>query len=136
MAISNEMNAGSAAPQRSRNARHSMAFFVEALVVLAFLMLAIAVFAQLFAGAQVEGIRATHLSEAVTLATNRAEEFSADPTGVQTSTQEDGLTVTCEVTPTKRDAGTLYEAVITVNDGKADIYTISTSRYVSGGDRS
>lgn len=134
MAISSEMNAAASVTRRSSEVRHSMAFFVEALVVLAFLMLALAVFAKLFSTAQVTGIAATRLSEAVTLATNRAEEFSADPTGVPTQTEVDGLVTDCVVTPQERAGGTLYDATITVRDGKREIYTIQTTRYVTRGE--
>lgn len=138
MAVSNEM-AAAGGKQRSGGHR-GIAFLIEALVVLAFLMLSLAVFVKLFSGAQLEARSSNRVSEAVQLATNRAEEFSADPTHASGEKEEDGLRVICEVKPTKHTAGTLYEATITVHDeryGQQGIYTLATSRYVSnnaGGD--
>ncbi len=132
MAISNEMAAANG-KQRSQGHRGA-AFLIEALVVLAFLMISLAVFVKLFAAAQLEARSSTRMSEAVQLATNQAEEFSADPAHASTEKELNGLRLTCEVKPTKRAAGTLYEATITVNDeqhGEQGIYTLATSRYVS-----
>ena len=132
MAISNEM-AAAGGKQRSGGHR-GIAFLIEALVVLAFLMISLAVFVKLFSSAQLEARSSNRMSEAVQLATNRAEEFSADPTHATGEKEEDGLKLTCEEKPTKRAAGTLYEATITVHDerfGQQNIYTLATSRYVS-----
>ena len=132
MAISNEM-AASSGKQRSGGHR-GIAFLIEALVVLAFLMLSLAVFVTLFSGAQLEARSSNRMSEAVQLAINRAEEFSVDPAHADGEKEEDGLRLTCEVKPTKRAVGTLYEATITVHDERYDqqgIYTLTTSRYVS-----
>lgn len=134
MAISNEM-ASATGKQRSSGHR-GIAFLIEALVVLAFLMISLAVFVKLFSAAQLEARSSTRMSQAVQLATNQAEEFSADPTHVDTEKELDGLKLTCEVKPTKHAAGTLYEATITVHDeqyGQQNIYTLATSRYVSNG---
>lgn len=130
MAVSNEMSSNKLTRGRS-GSRHNTAFLVEALVVLAFLMVSLAVFVQLFSKAQLEGLSANRLSEAVLIATNRAEEFSANPTAVPEQTNEEDLVVRCDVTPTKRDAGTLYDATITVLDGNEEVYTLHTSRYVA-----
>ena len=132
MAISNEMTAAGG-KQRSGGHR-GIAFLIEALVVLAFLMLSLAVFVKLFASAQLEARSSTRMSQAVQLATNQAEEFSADPVHASGEKEEDGLRLTCEVKPSKRAAGTLYEATITIHDeryGQRGIYTLTTSRYVS-----
>lgn len=134
MAISNEM---SSTTRTRSGARHGMAFFVEALVIMAFLMMSLAVFVQLFATAQLEGASANRLSEAVLVATNRAEEFSADPVAVQASTTEGDFEVTCDVTPTTRAGGTYYEATIHVLADGEQVYELQTARYVtnaSGGE--
>lgn len=105
-------------------------------MVLAFLMVSLAVFVQLFSMAQIEGVSANNLSQAALLASSCAEEFSANPKNVAAKTDEAGFVVTCDVKPTAQDAGTLYEATITVSKDDAEVYTLSTSRYVSntGGD--
>ena len=136
MAISTEIS--SIKDQRtttrsSRNTtRRGMAFLIEALVTLAFLMGCLAVFIQLFSSAQLEGIAANKLSRAVVAATNRAEEFSARPWDVSGTTTEGGLSVECSVVDDVREAGTLYNATITVYDNGNEIYRLNTSRYVSG----
>lgn len=130
MALSSEL--GSSSQIAHRVSHRGIAFLVEALVVLAFLMLAMAVFVQLFAGAQLEALHANDLSEAVLAATNRAEEFSADPTGVLATSEEGDFVITCDVTPNTMAGGTLFEATIVVQKNGDDIYTLETSRYVSG----
>ena len=112
-----------------------VAFLIEALVILAFLMASMAVFAKLFAAAQLEGLAATHLSQAVIAATNRAEEFSANPTKGFEPQSSDGLRTVTEVEEIQHGAGKLYNATIIVYDestGGDEIYRLETARYVSG----
>lgn len=143
MAISSEMNKqplGQTDGRSRRQTRRGTAFLIEALVVLAFLMMSLAVFVQLFSSAQLEGLHANRVSQAVIAATNCAERFSADPTGVARNTTADGLEVTCDVASTQHAGGILYEATIVVRDSTdadEELYTLQTSRYVSdaqGGD--
>ncbi len=129
MAISNELEQRSSS--RPLKTHRGMAFLIEALVVLAFLMTSLAIFVQLFSSAQIEGKDAARLSRAVLVATNAAEEFSAHPDAAPASTSEDGFTVTCDVTNNKRKAGTLYNATITVLDGEEQVYVLQTARYVN-----
>lgn len=130
MAVSSEMNTSNTS--RARTSRRGMAFFIEALVVLFFLMLSLAVFVRLFSGAQIEGMQANKLSEAVLVATNRAEEFSANPTAVKDLAYEGDLMVSCDVEETKMASGILYEATITVSDESGELYVLETARYVHG----
>ena len=119
---------------RDKN-RRGFAFLIEALVVLAFLMGCLAVFVQLFSSAQLEGLSANRLSQAVVAATNRAEEFSANPTNASGAKTEDDLRVDCEVREERRNAGILYHATISVYDerkGDEEVFTLETARYVSG----
>lgn len=115
--------------------RRGFAFLIEALIVLAFLMACLAVFVRLFSAAQLEGLAATRLSEAVVVATNRAEEFSANPTNTSGTKTENDLRVDCKVKKEPSDAGTLFKATITVHDernGDVELFSLETSRYVSG----
>lgn len=135
VAISSEMTSQTSTRRSPR--RRNVSFLIEALVVLAFIMLALAVFVRLFSSAQLEGMHANQVSQAVLIATNCAEEFSADPTGMQESFEQDGLLVRCSTTDERHTAGTLYEAVISVyNQAGEELYVLETSRYVSdaGGD--
>lgn len=136
MAISSEFNGTSRTPTRRplrRSNRRGTAFLLEALIVLAFLMGSFAVFVRLFASAQLEAVDARRLSEAVLAATNRAEEFSADPHD-DSETLVGEMRVTCDVTGEQRGSGVLWHATIRVTDERDDeeIYSLETARYVSG----
>lgn len=130
MAISSEMS-NQGTTRSLRSSHRNMAFLIEALVVLAFLMVSMAVFVRLFAGAQVEGLSSVRQSQAVLAATNGAEEFSANPADVTDFTTEDGLMVSFDVSDEAHGTGTLYDATITVRDGEDEIYVLHTARYVS-----
>lgn len=111
---------------------HGTAFLIEAILLLAFLIGAIALFMQLFSASIVRSSENDELASAIALASNSAERFAADPIGAGAETlTEDGLTVTCEVTPEKKEGGTLYKAEISVSDGSTEVYRLSTARYVS-----
>lgn len=130
MAISNEF--GAQTTSRSNGSTHrGMAFLIEALVVLALLMMSLAVFVKLFSSAQLEGVQSVQQSQAIMMATNAAEVFSANPTKVEHAVTADGLTTTCDVEAVPHDAGTLYNATITVSDGESELYVLRTARYVS-----
>lgn len=121
---------------------HESAYLIEALFLLTILATAIAVFMSLFSLAVRRGNESVALDDATHLATNVAERFSADPTGVPEELHEEGYMVSCEVVPEQTAAGTLYRATISVwyddaNDGQLDsgaepIYALEASRYVSG----
>ncbi len=108
-----------------------VAFVLEALLLLLFVTAALAVLLQLFAWAQLRGDDSAHLTEAVTIATNAAERFAQDPTDVQTSCEEGAYGVTCQVTPKKNAAGTLYSAHISVSRDDSVVYEMDTANYVS-----
>lgn len=139
---------------------HGTAFLIEALVLVAFLMAALAVVLSLFASARAEEARAARLSEAVTLAQNAAEAFAATDEPVSRVSQEAGTqtgdlyVVAVDVAAEERAAGTLYTATISVaaadTSGGADVaegaagatntesaaggealYTLDTARYVA-----
>ncbi|NGM18055.1 hypothetical protein GMI70_08660 [Eggerthellaceae bacterium zg-893] len=110
------------------------AFVLEALLLLLFVTSALAVLLQLFAWAQLRGDDSAHLTEAVTIATNAAERFAQDPAGVQTSYEEGAYDVTCQVTPKKNAAGTLYSAHISVARDGGVVYELDTANYMSDED--
>lgn len=139
---------------------HGTAFLIEALVLVAFLMAALAVVLSLFASARAEEARAARLSEAVTLAQNAAEAFAATDEPVSRACREAGAqtgdlyVVAVDVAAEERAAGTLYTATISVSaadtskgadvaEGAADatnaesaaggeaLYTLDTARYVA-----
>lgn len=108
------------------------AYLVEAMVLLIFLVAVLAVCSALFAQSLTTAREQSRLERAIAVATDAAEQFSADPTGY-TPEDTDEFQVTCSVTPETNAAGTLYEATITVNEDDSQIYTLTTARYVEGG---
>lgn len=111
--------------------KRGMAFIVEALVLLFFLVLAVTVFVQLLGGAVVRNQQATDLENAVQIAQDAAETFAADPQSFQPEGQ--GVyAVDADIERTATSAGALYRATIKVGkDGEeGSIYELSTARYV------
>lgn len=118
--------------QRAKRTRKSgRAFIIESLVMFVFLVATLAIVTQLFIASANKSVQGQDLERSSLLAANVAERFSADPLSNNLNLSQDGLFVTCAVTPQPLSSGTLYKAVITVSDGYDDIYTIETARYVS-----
>ena len=140
------------AREENRRSWHGGAFIVESLVLLAFLMAALAVVVQLTGIAHERGTEADRLSNAVTIAANNAEAFAADPaSGNMTAAfaiangslvEVDGTpdagneSPTYQVTVTGEElykgGGTRYTAQTSVTQGTETGYTLDTSRYSTG----
>lgn len=139
---------------RDRSSWHGAAFVFETMLLVAFIAASLAVLAAVFSGAQMRGIEAIRLTDAVTLAasgaSNGAEDFAADPEaayaeGASTtyyavaagsvSACDPSVANACEVTRVveRRDtaAGALYDATITVTRDGEVLYELETSAYVS-----
>lgn len=123
---------------------HGTAFFVEALVLLTFLLAAGALFTQLFAAARHTAAEGTALAEAVLMAQNAAEELAAadDPASLAGSRPligdqtGDAYTLAVEVEGEPRRTGTLWRAHIAVSgSGEADgeLYALDTAVWRAGG---
>lgn len=113
--------------------KRGIAFIVEALVLLFFLVLAVTVFVRLLGGAVVRSQQATDLENAVQIAQDAAETFAADPQYFQPEDQ--GIyAVDADVERTATSAGALYRATIKVSKSgeEGSIYELSTARYVEG----
>ena len=134
---------------QNRRSWHGGAFIVESLVLLVFLMAALAVAIQLMGEAHQHGADADRLSSAIILASNDAEAFAANPTpddaassfaavdgdlveATEVDAPADGNVYEVSRTVDARDeaAGTLYEARITVTCDGETVYELATSRYV------
>ena len=115
----NRARAGGSAPWRGT------AFLVEACVLLAFVVAAVAVFAALFLGAAREGERAERLTRAVVAARDAAERFVAN--GEDGSWEAGELRVRVDVTEDDEMAGTDAEGEL--------VYQLTTAR-AAGGDES
>lgn len=143
------MNKGLTLPQKksqsNRHSWHGMAFIVEALVLMVFIVLSISVLIHLFGLSQNHSESADSLSSAVILASNEAERFSVDPS-INTSkcyrlegaklveipdpTRNDYI-VTRNVVAEQQSAGTLYRADISVLKNGEVVYEIQSARYIS-----
>ena len=124
----------------SRRIRSTTAFVVETLVLLVVLAASIGIFTQLFSRATAAADQSTRLCQAVNVAEDAAEEFSADPARVAAGEKvgdgvavkgRHGYKVSCKISQDKRSAGTLWRAHITVSDSQGKLYSLDTSRYVS-----
>lgn len=115
----------------TRPAWSGLALVVEAITLLLFLVGSLSILTKLFAAASARGEEGRDLAAAVSVATTTAERFAADPTAIDTTSQQDGLTVTCDVEPEQRTTGTLYHATITVFDGdhESPLYVLETACY-------
>lgn len=98
------------------------------------------VLTQVFSRSIAASQQSERLCQAVNVAENAAEEFTADPAGVAAGKKVgrgvalkgcDGYKVSCETAQTERSAGTLWRAHITVSDSQGKVYSLDTSRYVS-----
>lgn len=115
--------------------RHGTAFLVEGLVLLAFLVSAIAVFTVTFSKARAQDDEALVLTRATFLAQHAAEEFCACPEEAEGTHEENGLTVVVSTTSEEvaSGEGTLWRASIVVSEGDMELYELDTARYVAGG---
>ena len=130
--MTNDTSANAAAPKRDRRSATNTAFLVESLVLLFFLVAALAVFTQVFAA---------RLSAATEVAQNVAEEFSANPAAVASgqavgagiaANGSDGFNVSCDVDEQAHDEGTLYTAHIVVSDDKGKAYELDAASFQGG----
>lgn len=111
-----------------------MAFLVEVLALVLLLAASLAVLVQVFSSSQITARQSVQAERAVSLASQEAEAFAADPTSLPQDQTQEGLTATCQITPKATAAGTLYDAHITVTDEAGNqVYELTSSRYVSGG---
>lgn len=136
-----------------KSAWHGMAFKLEALLLLLFLVIAVVILTSVFSNSYVKGSQANELSQALSLATggavNGAETFAADPTATVDETtyyaerdstitavdetDSDAYAVTRTTTVEKTTGGTLYRATISVNHHDREVYSLDTARYISDG---
>ena len=115
----------------------SVAFIVESILLLVFLVGSLAILTQVFSASLTRSVESRTLDAATIAATSVAEHFSADPEGVQERTELGDLIVICNVDEEKRVDGTMYSARISVYDVSSansgePVYSVETTRYESG----
>lgn len=123
--------------RKARAAWSSVAFIVESILLLLFLVGSLAVLTQVFSSSLTASIEGRTLDAATIAATSTAERFAADPTSVEETSEVGDLLVSCEVTTENRVQGVMYKAQIDVYDnsenGKGEkVYSITTAHYESG----
>lgn len=123
---------GGLASRRAAAPWHGTAFLVEACVLLAFAVAAVAVFSVLFLGASREGERAEQLTQAVTVARDAAERFAAEGAGAEGSWESDGLTVRVDVTADAEVPGLLRAEVAVLDKEGVELYRLETARATGG----
>ncbi|MEG1405491.1 MAG: hypothetical protein RSC34_02635 [Alistipes sp.] len=123
-----------------------MAFLLEALMLLLFVTISLAILMQLFGASHIRSTEADELSYALVLATNDAESFAADPVApaqptffeplnrrlvaVETPT-DDTYEITRNVRTEAREGGALYRAEIQVIRHETVLYHLDTAHYIS-----
>ena len=118
----------------------SVAFIVESVLLLLFLVASLAVLTKIFSASLNHSVESRTLDAATIAASSIAEHFAADPNSVEERTVLGDLVIMCTVTDEERPGGTMKYADIRVydtsekNTGSA-IYTISTSHYESDGEQ-
>lgn len=131
-----------ATEQRQIHGRSGIAFIIEMLVLLVLVAGCLSVLIEVFAYAHQQGEENDDMVQAIHLASNTAERFSADPTSVPEIEVFDDLAVYTSVSSKPQSTGTLYEATIKVYDVKdheyradmTSLYDLETARYVKAGD--
>lgn len=118
---------------KARSSWTSMAFIVESVLLLVFLVSSLAVLTNVFLSSLDRSVESRTLDAATIAATSIAEHFASDPTGVDEQTQLGDLQVVCTVTEEPRTDGIMYHADINVYDSENEdpVYSISTARYES-----
>lgn len=127
---------------------HGSAFIMEALALLFFLAICMAILMQLLSFSYHRAQEAGALANAVTLASNEAEQFATNPTGVANvryfslidevltplDHEEEGCyVVTNGVSESRGNAGTMYRDLIRVAQKGETLYELETSHYSSNG---
>lgn len=108
-------------------------FMIEAMLLLLCVMVLVAVVMTILGFSYVKGQEASDLNRAITIAANAAERFEADPVSMPRTQEVDGFQVECAQEEEPQGAGALHHAHISVRLQNEELYTLSTSRYVSEG---
>lgn len=106
-------------------------YLVEALLLLACLLVMACVVMVLFARSLEAGVQTQREQQAIVLAQNTAERFAADPLSVPYQTDEGEYQVLCIVSTFPRSNGTWYDAHVAVMCAGEEAFSLDTARYVS-----
>lgn len=114
----------------------SVAFMVESVLLLVFLVASLAILTQVFSSSLNQSVESRTADAATIAASSIAEHFAADPTDFAEEVVLGDLRITTTVTDEPRAGGVMHRAHISVYDisatGKVDpVYEIDTSNYES-----
>lgn len=118
----------------------SVAFIVESILLLLFLVASLAVLTSVFTSSLNRSVESRTLDAATIAASSVAEHFAADPLAVAGETDLGDLNVACTVSLEDRADGILYKAHIDVFDTSAGgdepalVYSLDTLKYQAGGE--
>ena len=123
----------------TRSSWTSVAFIVEAILLLFFLAASLAVLVQVFFSSLNRSVESRTLDAATIAASSIAEHFAANPSDVRDETQLGELKVVCAKSEEQRKDGTMYYVHIDVYDtsevgGDKPVYSLDSSSYQPGGE--
>lgn len=107
-------------------------FMVEALLLLACVIILLAVTITLFAFASETSTKAQRIQESADIAQNSAEQFAANPAGMPEILEVGDYTVRCDVDREETESGLLYNANVIVMYGVEDMCSLEVSKYMPG----
>lgn len=126
MALSTDRTAA-----RSRIAAHARStFMVEALLLLACVLILLALAISLLSFSADASGRAQRLQEASGIAQNVAEEFLSDPAGMSGTQRVGDYVVRCDVDAEPSGAGVLYNGRVTVVHNAEELCALDVWKYV------
>ena len=115
------------------NSGDQTTFVIEALLLLMCLMMVIAVSVSVISTSVKSNDYYAHKEAAISLASNIAEIFAADPTIVEERYEDGDLSASCLVTSKNNAGGILYDISISVEWKDTKIWWVDTSKYVPNG---
>lgn len=107
-------------------------FMVEALLLLACVIILLAVTVVLFAFASENATKAQRIQESADIAQNAAEQFAADPAQMPVALDVDNYRVRCDIDEEETESGLLYNANIIVIHDDEEMCSLRVSKYVFG----
>lgn len=107
-------------------------FMVEALLLLACVIILLAVTVVLFAFANQTSTKAQRMQESADIAQNAAEQFAANPAGMPVALDAGDYMVRCDIDEEETESGLLYNANVIVTYDAEEMCSLQVSKYVPG----
>lgn len=107
-------------------------FLVEALLLLACVIILLAVTVVLFAFASQTSTKAQRMQESADIAQNAAEQFAANPAKMPVALDAGDYMVRCDIDEEETETGLLYNANVIVTYDAEEMCSLQVSKYVPG----